>query len=375
MRYRLFLYLWCALAAPAAVSAQSESDASAARPPVLFDLGVRLLGADVYLGYRGLTVPPNPDTILWVALGGGYEWLNYFRDSANHLYTGGGGYSLDDVTYDRINGRFDLGIAQGMVWNERLKFNLLEAFLFYKMRVDYVVDNPSKNELILDSGLPDAAGLLQNSFLIGMSYNDLDKNDPHWKLSGVYAELSAEWAPEFFFNNSWGRADFIRLNLTAKGFLPLFDIDPSAEFNLLSAYLGGFFSVDWCGGTSIPINVQQSFGGLRGRQGLGYAVRGYEDARFDGLFKAVVNAEFRLNLPQFKIIDVFTPGIYVFFDSGYYNYIYYDEQGFLFSSGAGIYLNAWKLTTFTLYVVAPFNHPLIDGTTWVHIGIGLDAHF
>jgi hypothetical protein len=351
----------------------AASSESKGRDPFLFNLGLRLIGADVSIGWRGLTQEPNPDTIIWAIVGGGYEWPNYFRTSANQLYTGGGVNNPE--TYTRIGGRVDLGLAQGFVWNENLKFNRFEAFGFIRTRLDYVSDDPAKNELILASGQPDAAGLFQASFLAGVSYKDLDKTDAHLKLSGLYAEASVEWGPQFLFNDLYGRADFVRLNVTARGFLPLFDIDPQAELNILSGYAGAFFSVDWCGGASVPANIQQTFGGRDGRFGLGGAVRGYEDARFDGRFKAVLNLEFRLNLWQFKIIDTFTPGVFAFFDSGYFNFIYYPEDGFLFSTGAGVFLNVWKLTTLTLYVVMPLSHAQIDGTTWVHIGYGLDAHF
>jgi hypothetical protein len=346
------------------------------RDPFLFTVGLRLLGADVGIGWRGLTRPPAPDTILWVVVGGGYEWLNYFRLPNNELYAGDAGFDpATDPFYTRVCGRLDLGLAQGFVWNERLKFNLFEAYGFFRTRLDHVIDDPSKNELILASGRPDLPDLFQASLFAGFSYNDLDKTDPHRKLDGLYAEASVEWGPQWLLNDLLGRSDFVRLNLTAVGFLPLFDVDLNAELNVFSGYLGAFLSVDWCDGEAVPANIQQTFGGRGYRYGLGYAVRGYEDARFDGRFKAVLNLEFRANLWQFKIIDIFTPGVFAFFDSGYYNFIYYPEQGFLFSAGAGVFLNVWRLTSLTLYVVMPFSHPMIDGVTWLHIGVGLDAHF
>jgi hypothetical protein len=350
-----------------------QSPAPAARDPFLFTWGVRLLGADIGIGWRGLTQEPNPDTIIWVIAGGGYEWLNYFRLPDNQLYTGGGGY---DPAYTRICGRLDLGLAQGFVWNERLKHNLFEGYAFFRTRLDYMFNDPTVvNALVFASGRPDVPGLFQASLFAGVSYKDLDDTDPHRILNGFYGEASVEWGPQFLLNDLYGRADFVRLNLTARGFLPLFDIDPKAELNLFSGYLGAFLSVDWCDGAAVPANIQQTFGGRGYRYGLGYAVRGYEDGRFDGRFKAVLNLEFRLNLWQFKIIDTITPGLYAFVDSGYYNFIYYDEQGFLFSAGAGVFINVWSLTSLTAYVVMPFSHPGIDGVTWIHIGVGLDAHF
>jgi hypothetical protein len=345
---------------------------AAARDPFLFTWGVRILGADVGIGWRGLTQVPNPDTIIWLIVGGGYEWLNYFRTSSNQLYTG-----TDTIVpgYSRIGGRLDLGLAQGFVWNEKLKFNLFEAFLFYRTRLDHVIDNPDVAELMIASGRPDALDLFQTSLFGGVSYNDLDTTDPHRNFRGLYAEASAEWGPEWLLNDLVGRADFIRLNLTAKYFLPVFDISPQTEMNQLSGFMGAFFGFDWCDGASIPANIQQTFGGRNPRYAMGYAVRGYEDTLFDGRLKAVLNVDFRVNLPQFKIIDVITPGLVAFFDSGYFNFLYYDEQGFLFSAGLGVFVNVWKLTSFTLYTIFDFTRPRADGAYWNYLNFQFDAHF
>jgi hypothetical protein len=351
-------------------------DPAPQRDPIIWNIGIRFLGADIGLGYRGLTQAPNPDTILWLIVGGGYEWITYFRDPSDHLYNGDAGFdAAKDPYYDRINGRFDVGIAQGILLNNKIDRNLLEAFLFYKMRYDYTVVDSSLNQLIFASGRPDASGIFQNSLLIGLSYNDLDKSDLHRVPTGIYAEASLEWGPEALFNNVYGRADFVRLNATAKGFLPLFDLTPKTEANLLSGYLAAFFSVDYCAGAYIPINIEQTFGGRSPRAGLGYAVRGYEDARFDGRFKAVLNLEFRLNLPQFQVMDTFTPGLVVFADSGYYNFLFYDESGFLFSTGAGVFLNSWGVTSFSIYTVFPLSRPRADGSVWLPIWFQFDLQF
>lgn len=370
----LVAFLFITLASGALFA--EEAAPPAERSPLLFAPGVRLFGADLGLGYRGFSAPGAPDTILWVIGGGGYEELNYFRDPSGRLYAGGGGFDPErDPFYTRVNGRLDLGIAQGLVYNERLEANLLEAFAFYQSRIDYVLDDPARNELILASGLPDAAGSFRNSLLVGMSYADLDKGDPHRTQSGASAEASAEWGPAFLFNAAYGRADYLRLDLTAKGFLPLFDLDPRAELNVLSGYAGGFLAVDWMTGRDIPIAVRQSFGGRDPRQGLGGAVRGFEDARFDGPFKAVLNLEVRLNLPQFKLVDVVTPGLVAFFDSGYFDLLNASDSGFLFSSGIGVFADIWNYTSLTLYTALDFPRSRMNGSYWVPILFSFKAHF
>ncbi len=359
------------------IALSGYTDDSAERDPLLFDLGLRLFGADIGLGFRGLTQVPNPDTVIWLYVGGGYEWLNYFRDPSNRLYSGDEGFNPStDPYYRRCNARLDLGIAQGFIFNNKLQINLLQAFLFYKTRVDYIIPDSSKNELIIASALPDAPGIFENSFLFGLDYNDLDKTSPHRLFSGFYVEATVNWGPEWLWNDLYGMADFVQLNATAKAFLPLFDIDPKTKLNILSGYIGLFFSVDYCTGRYLPINIQQIFGGLHPRYGLGYAVRGYEDTRFDGQFKSVLNIEYRMNLPAFKIIYSFTPGVFVFFDSGYYNFCYYPKDGFLFSTGIGVYLNIWNWTSLTLYTAFPLSQPLADGSGyWLPIAIEFNAHF
>ncbi|HEQ72061.1 MAG TPA: hypothetical protein ENN69_06190 [Spirochaetia bacterium] len=346
------------------------------RDPFIITIDPKMLGADLGIGYRGFSIIPEADTVFWLIAGGSYEWLAFYRLPDNTLYTEASGYDpIDDPPYTRLSGRLDLGIAQGLAFNESIDANLFEIFLFYKTRYDYVVDDPGAIELILESTLPDRRSIFQNSLFLGLSYNDLNTSDPHLVYHGIYGEMSAEWGPKLLFNNLLGKADFVRLNATVKGFLPLFDLDPESTANTLSAYAGAFFAVDYIAGDTIPINIQQTIGGRYPRPGLGRAVRGFEDFRFDGLFKTVLNLEFRLNLPQYTVIDTVTPGLFFFFDSGYYNFIYYNESGFLFSLGAGVYVNVWKLTSLHAYTALLLNRPRADGSYWVPLLFLLSFHF
>ena len=52
---------------------------------IVFDVQPRVLGVDVGIGYRGLALLPNADTTIWAYLGGGYEWMTYYRDGAGAL--------------------------------------------------------------------------------------------------------------------------------------------------------------------------------------------------------------------------------------------------------------------------------------------------
>ncbi len=238
----------------------------------------------------------------------------------------------------RIEGAWRLGIDQGLAWNERTKTNLVEAFAYYRGRVDFNQIKPG--QLLYDSTLPDRAGLLLNSIIAGFAYDDLLWDVHHKTRSGTAAVLSAEWGPRFFLNTFMGDSDFARFNATFRWFLPVYDMKPDTPENFFSIYLGERISVDYALGLSapVPLYIRQTFGG-RGDQviGLGRAVRGVDEGSLDTNFKIVNNLEVRANLPAFVSPDI-VPGFLVFWDIGYYNQV--GESGFTGAAGAGVVSSA-----------------------------------
>jgi hypothetical protein len=311
--------------------------------PFAFDLAPRVLGADAGIGYRGAALLPNVDTTIWAYLGGGYEWLSYYRDASGALVAPrdlapGGALAGKDPGFVRIEGAWRLGIDQGLAWNERTKTNLVEAFAYYRGRVDFNQIKPG--QLLYDSTLPDRAGLLLNSIIAGFAYDDLLWDVHHKTRSGIGAVLSAEWGPRFFLNTFMGDSDFARFNATFRWFLPVYDMRPDTPDNFFSIYLGERFSIDYALGLSapVPLYIRQTFGG-RGDQiiGLGRAVRGVDEGSLDTNFKIVNNLEVRANLPAFVSPDI-VPGFLVFWDIGYYNQA--GESGFTGGAGAGVVSSA-----------------------------------
>ena len=61
--------------------------------------------------------------------------------------------------------------------------------------------------------------------------------------------------------------------------------------------MGDFVSIDFAGGSSIPIYVQESTGGLYPRTSLDDWVRGFETGSYGTTFKAVNNFDIRLQGP------------------------------------------------------------------------------
>jgi len=342
------------------------------------ELSPRIIGLDAGLGYRGLPLFSGLDTIIWLTLGGGYESVGFFRKPDGKPYTGSlSGYDpRTSPFYWRINSQFAVGLAQGLIWNDRIEKNLIEIFFFYKFRYDVHLEDSEADDpqLIFDGDFVDKEGILHNSLLLGIIWQDVDKKHIHKILSGIEADISIEWGPEFLANSFISRTDFLRLNLTARAFLPIFDAAPEAAQNMFSIYFGAFFAIDYLTGSYIPINILQTFGGRYPRQGLGFAMRGFEYGRFSSRFKAVNNLEIRMNLPEIGK-GVFMPGLVFYFDTGYYNFLDFEEQGLLFSTGAGIFINVFNITNFTFYMQFVLNDTRLTGDFYNPIAMEFNLHF
>jgi hypothetical protein len=337
------------------------------------------------LGLKHLSLIEGLDSIIWLKAGASWGSESFYRNPDGSLYYDNAGSRLSTyppdtaVSYDRLNFNWGLGFSQGILWNERIKENLLEVFIFYLGRYDYHYDDINRVQLITDSSLPDADGIFQNSILGGLSLDDQNYDERTKVYDGISAELSAEWGPDWFFNTVFGRADFIRLNLTCMGFLPILDAAPESEWNIFSLYLADFFALDYISGTAIPINVRKSIGGLYPRTGTGGAVRGLGAGRYDANLKMVNNLELRANLPALITKDI-VPGFLIYFDSGFFSGIEgapanTPNQGFLFSTGAGIFINFFDLAVITAYTHILIHNVKIDGSFWTPFDIAFSLHF
>jgi hypothetical protein len=344
------------------------SHARGSDDPWLSDVNIRLLGLDVGMGWRGLSVSPNVDTILWAYLGGGYEWQEYYREPSGALMAPGTLAGRDPV-YPRIEALGKLGIAQGIAWNERTNRNLLEAFIFYITRYD-AYQAPAGGTLAASS-LSDRDGSFQNSFLGGLTLDNV-RDDPDHKIrSGFVIEASTEWGPSWFFNTLVGNADFVRLNANARIFLPLFDVAPDRPVNLVSAYLADFMAVDYAIGigAAVPLSIRQTFGGRHQQTGLGYAVRGVSWGSCDTNLKAVNNLELRVNLPALVIPDL-VPGLLAFLDAGWYDQVGEagtadpPPSGVLASTGFGAFLDFLDLVTAAVYLDYRIDAENLNGQRW-----------
>jgi hypothetical protein len=369
----LFLTFFFEIAAPCTLRAQEASETG---NPLSFEVEPEIYGLTLYMAYRGLSFFPNVDTVINVSGGGYYNSYSYYRTPSDQPYDGSlPGYDPEKSTdYNRMGMQLSCGIAQGLLWNEREKNNLLEFFLDYKLSYYKNFKDNKIHQLIFDSALPDRETQLQNSIMVGLEWNDLDTSCKHNMRSGSAADISLEYGPEWFFNSVIGKSDFLRFNAEARVFLPLFDLAADVDSNILSSYLAIFAAFDYAWGNYVPIDVRGTFGGKSPRDGLGYAVRGLEDGRFDTPLKLAANIELRTNLPAVGLPDI-VPGILAFLDGGYYNFLDYPDSGFVFSTGCGLYVSLFNLADLTFYTTYLLNKKTITGESWVPFSFYFMFHF
>jgi hypothetical protein len=340
MRKKSILCVCLALAL--AIAPASADDGS-----VTFGLeGVRFLyslipsGADVSLTYTGMQVSDLGQTKLHIKAGGGYQDSVLLRDPLTGdptLRKADGGTGL---SYNTPNFQWELGALQGLARRDDGK-NLVEAFGFYRGRYDIY-----PNDNVGSAVFADIQGLFGTSFMGGVSYDSRVMSN-HRSKRGVYMEATAEWGPGFLNATS----DFWRVSGQTRGFLPVFDM-PTADGNLFNVYLAGFAGVDYAAGGSVPIYVNQSFGGRNLRDSLGDCVRGYGWNAYDSSFKSVANAEVRLVGPRVWL-DSIVPYLFGFVDAGYYagfsgSASQSGASGFLASSGGGIAVDAMGFAQISL---------------------------
>jgi hypothetical protein len=365
---RIMPVLLLVLMVQGAVFAQASETPDADRFPFVFDIAPVLWGLDLGVGYRGLALIPGTDTIFWVYGGGAFEGRTFVRMPDGALITGAAPAGVvpgEDIFYNRGSARWQLGIAQGLLWNPRVGSNLLEAFVFYRGRYDSNFQDDA-GQLIFSSLIPDRFGIILNSVLAGFSWADVLFDARNRTRSGISAELTGEWGSPIFINTTEGFYNYLRFNLTARGFLPVFDAAPSARINLFSVYIGDFVSLDYALGSSVPLHIRQSFGGLDPRTGLGGALRGINSGSLDTNLKVVNNFEIRANLPALWIQDI-VPGILVYWDTGAYAQVGEGigdiPYGFVTSVGGGVYLDIFDFAGLIGYLNYRLLGVNVDGST------------
>ena len=115
--------------------------------------------------------------------------MTYYRDPSGALVAPrelapGGLLAGKDPVFNRIEGAWRLGIDQGLAWNERTRANLIEGFAFYRGRVDF--NEIKQGQLLYDSTIPDRTGILLNSIIAGLAFDDVLFDRHHKTFSGDF---------------------------------------------------------------------------------------------------------------------------------------------------------------------------------------------
>ncbi len=336
-----------------------------------------LVGASIIAGYKNDI--ENRDLFNGVVLGAGIGWgfHNFYRDFDGNLLTSDNTSGIDitkDTAYYNLNIFWLTGFHQGLVWNKKLKQNLMEYFVYYKGMCDINFEKEDQNELIFNQNynLPDRKGIVLTSFVTGFLINTIETDDASKLKKGIYSEVSFEWGP-FFMNN---KADYIRANFQFKSCIPLVEAKLSKKGrNRFSMYIADLLDIDYLYGDKIPVSVRQTLGGLGARPGLGGSIRGSEAGRYDSRLKILNSLDLRMNLPAIGHKDII-PGFVLFFDAGYYNLIKGSDGGFLFSTGFGFYVDLFSFAQITLYCPQVLiNEEKLNGKKVTPVAFGMAFHF
>jgi hypothetical protein len=349
-------------------------------------------GAEIDLGISPFIQAPGRETSLWGGIEGVYKTWGYFHDSRTGAALNSA--KLSEAAVKEALGLWFLGATQGLApqgaapdggghWENA---SLLEAFVYYRGAYYRVL---SAGSYLADSTAPDKNGYLESAFIGGLSLDRLTELDSRGLREGFLVETSATLAPRPAQSVA---VDYGRLTLIGQGYLPLWDVAPDASLNRLSLLGAVNLALDHLWGDSIPSEERQLIGGRAWNgiggfvEGVGGAVRGIEDGRLDGATKAVVNAELRLNLPGFEIVNPtglaplgrsfrFLPGLIAYVDGGLWSGLQGQDSGAVLSAGAGAYLSVFRYGSLAVYL----DRWIAGGTPYepaaIHWHVELGMHF
>lgn len=294
------------------------------------------------IDYSGLEFLEGQHTNLIAVVGGGLisseVWTNSLGNPVTPSTDNASDTFSDLNSYSKWQADFSLKLKQGFIQEEGREDDkpLLAAYAKYGFHFTSPHENPEGTDSIFLSGssdaYPDNQGTVSNVMIAGIEVDRLDKGDVY---SGFNVDGSASYAPSWFFNDIVGTTDFISLNLTAKGYIPLLDVQrDSSELALLGIYLADRVRADYTTGNAIPAFYQE-------KPSMGDKMRGFESNSLGTEFSIVNNFEIRFYGIEF--IDNINPVFIAFFDAGYFIGDYYNTSypgsGFVCSTGFQVALN------------------------------------
>jgi hypothetical protein len=350
-----------------------------------FKPGPKILGAkaDALIGFR---LFDGVDTALWARAEGAYKFSDYYRTADLGLYRQDlfPGTDYSQTALNKIIALWGLGIQQGLHFDPVTDRDDLTLLLSWRGAWTDPVASSSGDSLLADGSDPYRGRILTHSFQADLQY-DATVVDPSTKvLSGWWLDASTEYAPPTL--SVPASTDYAQFDVSAKGFLPLYERTDERGWNLLSFYLAGFSGLDYIAGLGadetkgIPYPVSQRFGGRVYRDGLGGAVRGLGNGWADGTLKAVGSLELRCNFPAVFSKDILV-GSAIFTDAGYYA----DppgapgssllRSGACVSAGLGVFVDLLDQGYLAAYTTLILNTTNYRNENWEPFSLEFGLHF
>jgi hypothetical protein len=347
-----------------------RSAAGELRPPA-FRLGLRLWGLDCSLAFTAAEPLPESPTRLWLAVGAGYEDAALYRSFAGSD-TVGVRTDTPVSEHTAVYKTLDLDAALGASQDLAVGSHIFSAFLVGTFRYERHDPAWAPDALIFDSSLPDRTGLLEDGVLLGLSLrrrvaaaSALTTIPIEYRI-----EASLRAAPSFLGNRV---ADYLRLSTT--GIL----VYQLVNARSLELYLAWRLGYDAMWGSSFPVHARTSMGGIGSpfftlEPGLGGALRGIAEGRFDGTAKLYQNLDLRFRFP---ISPYFVPAATLFFDCGVSDYRGLDHtieaSDILYSAGVNLTANVARNAQIGYVLSYAWNEP--DPERRFSYGVTLEAHF
>ncbi len=303
--------------------------------------GLKFYSLQMYGGIKGLTIIPGAQSRALLYAGGGYIGDAYYRDLASGDVLVPQPSEADPFPNSEFKRWFvqgKLGMDLGLVYNEDLEKNMLYSMIFVKtMYSEFMPGSVSKNNPILyDTSYPDRDGFFETSLFASLCLDLVRYNAAIQTAHGLAGEISVDWTPGITLNTVFGSADYLRLNLTGRGFYTVLESDKFGLYLAERAIADVLLGDDG----SISAFARRNVGGLDVFSGAGGTVRGMEGGRYDSFAKLINNLELRFTmLPLFK--GFLVPELFAFFDMGFvdnFDYSINFNKG-LYSTGGGIFVN------------------------------------
>ena len=344
-----------------------ESSKERKTESLIIEPDINYWGMNADISIYGFEIFKDLSSRVLVSGGAGIRSLGYYRDENDEFIEEDDGSRnvYSDFTQLRIHTNWGVALTQGIINREGFRNDLLYAELRYRGIREWNIEDSSREQIIFNSIRPDRDGILLNSLIAALVYDCVSKDEGSGNLKGFYSEISVERGPEWFFNDIEGDSDFIKYYGSFSLYIPAADIRNRSGETSSGIYIADCFSADLVDGNKIPLIARQTMGSLDPKNGLGGTVRGFESRRFDGELTLSNNLETRLTLPVigtklFRNRMYLRPGIFTFFDSGYYDLLDGTDAGFLLSCGGGIFGDINGIVQGMAYLSFPLEGERLD---------------